>query len=288
MEIRSIEEPLEFAAILDDLVGGSPGRHNLILGLTHTLIERPEVYPDYHLWVVDGREGPRAAALRTPPYNAVITDAEDRAVAAAVADVFDADTPGVVGNRPTVDWAVEEWGARGGSSALSMAQGVFELRTVSEVPVPDGAPRPAVEADRDLLVSWLSEFSAEAIPDEWDGTGERAQRAVDHRLSAPDRTSGFWIWEVDGDPRALSGHGDRSPYGIRVGPVYTPTHRRRRGYATALVAHQSARLLETGVPACHLFTDLGNPTSNAVYERIGYRRIAESAMYRFGHREASR
>jgi uncharacterized protein len=32
---------------------------------------------------------------------------------------------------------------------------------------------------------------------------------------------------------------------------------------------------------CILYTDLGNPTSNSVYRRIGYRAVAAALRYRF-------
>jgi uncharacterized protein len=32
---------------------------------------------------------------------------------------------------------------------------------------------------------------------------------------------------------------------------------------------------------CALYTDLGNPTSNSIYRRIGYRALAEVVRYRF-------
>jgi hypothetical protein len=63
--------------------------------------------------------------------------------------------------------------------------------------------------------------------------------------------------------------------------VYTPREHRRRGYATALVAEQSSWLLQSGHRACFLFTDLANPTSNAIYERIGYRRVGEASQFTF-------
>jgi hypothetical protein len=67
--------------------------------------------------------------------------------------------------------------------------------------------------------------------------------------------------------------------GIRLGPVYTPPERRRQGYATSLVAGVSARLLEGGFRRCYLLTDLANPTSNAIYRRVGYEQVCESAEY---------
>ena len=114
---------------------------------------------------------------------------------------------------------------------------------------------------------------------------DRAEAMVDHRLVSP--TGGILLWEDGGEPVSLAGWGGPTPNGIRVGPVYTPPELRGRGYATALTAELSqrlldGRLLEGGRRFCFLYTDLANPTSNAIYERIGYRRVGESAEYRFG------
>jgi predicted GNAT family acetyltransferase len=66
-----------------------------------------------------------------------------------------------------------------------------------------------------------------------------------------------------------------SPHGARVGGVYTPPHLRRRGYATTCVAALSQYLLDSGRRYCFLYTDLSNPTSNAIYMRIGYHAVAD-------------
>jgi hypothetical protein len=67
---------------------------------------------------------------------------------------------------------------------------------------------------------------------------------------------------------------------MRVGPVYTPPAERRRGYAGALVAALSQRLLDEGREFCFLFTDLANPTSNHVYQEIGYEPVCEVTQWR--------
>jgi predicted GNAT family acetyltransferase len=82
-------------------------------------------------------------------------------------------------------------------------------------------------------------------------------------------------------PVSASGWGGPTPNGIRVGPVYTPPGLRGRGYATALVAELSQTLLDAGRSFVFLYTDLANPTSNAIYERIGYVKLCESAMIAF-------
>ena len=58
-----------------------------------------------------------------------------------------------------------------------------------------------------------------------------------------------------------------------IGPVYTPPEHRGRGYASGVVAHASGLALASGAPGCTLFTDLSNPISNRIYERLGYQRV---------------
>jgi len=68
----------------------------------------------------------------------------------------------------------------------------------------------------------------------------------------------------------------------RIGLVFTPPERRRCGYATACVAALSERLLAAGADQCTLFAQLQNPTSNAIYRRMGYEPVTEIVRYHFG------
>jgi predicted GNAT family acetyltransferase len=63
--------------------------------------------------------------------------------------------------------------------------------------------------------------------------------------------------------------------------VYTPPEHRRRGYATALVGRQTEALLTGTTTTCVLFTDLANPTSNAIYRRIGYQPVCDAVEIAF-------
>jgi predicted GNAT family acetyltransferase len=164
-----------------------------------------------------------------------------------------------------------------------MSQGVYALREVRDVPAAAGRARLATEDDRALLKPWLRAFAEEALPeDRWDE--DAADRTLDFRLSGGE-DSGLLIWE-DEDAVSLAGFGGSTPNGIRIGPVYTPRENRGHGYATSLVAHVSARQLERGRRFCFLYTDLANPTSNAIYERIGYERVCESDEIGFEPRSA--
>ena len=79
----------------------------------------------------------------------------------------------------------------------------------------------------------------------------------------------------------MAGWTGRTPDGVRIGAVYTPPEYRGRGHATACVAALSQRMLDTGLAFCFLYTDLSNPTSNSIYQRIGYHLVRDVVDYNF-------
>jgi hypothetical protein len=107
---------------------------------------------------------------------------------------------------------------------------------------------------------------------------EEAEQWLERALGGPD--SGVALW-IDEEPVSFAGYGGRTPNGIRVGPVYTPPELRRRGYASALTADLTKMLLDGGRTFCFLFTDLANPTSNSIYQRIGYEPVSDADQWRF-------
>jgi len=79
----------------------------------------------------------------------------------------------------------------------------------------------------------------------------------------------------------MAGWAARTPRAVRVNYVYTPPSERRKGYAASCVAALSKKLFDEGCEACLLFADAGNPTSNGVYQRLGYRPLCEFAQHDF-------
>ena len=160
-----------------------------------------------------------------------------------------------------------------------MSQGVFRLDTVSKPPEAPGISRPARDEEAEALGEMWLAFEEEAMGHIDDPEATRQNLA--RRIRGQSARIGAWVHEVDGRIVSLSGHSGPTPNGIRIGPVYTPPDLRGHGYATQLVATQSQWLLDNGHRYCFLYTDLANPTSNSIYQRIGYRQIAESAQYSF-------
>ena len=276
MQVRVIDDPSVFLEEAGPLLLEDEARHNLMLGLASTLRDHPDRYPDFGLWLVEQNGGPVGAALRTSPHNLVLARAREDSAVDALAETVDDELPGVVGGLPEVEQFANAWASRNGvSPQRRIAQGIFALERVEPVKGVPGTMRMATSADRRLLLEWFLAFGVEALPhpDE-----ERLARELDHRLSLAD--AGVALWEHDGAV-SLAGYGGPTPNGIRIGPVYTPPELRGRGYASALVAELSSSLLAGGRRFCFLYTDLANPTSNKIYERIGYVRVCESAEIEF-------
>jgi uncharacterized protein len=166
----------------------------------------------------------------------------------------------------------EAWRARSGRSPTAvMRQRVYELTQVAPVAAVSGALRAATAADTDLVMEWVAAFEQEALA----AVLPQSPLAVTTRRIAAGE---LFLW-CDPEPRAMAGWARPTARAVAVNGVYTPVAWRRRGYATACVAELSARLLRKGFEFCVLYTDLANPTSNAIYSRIGYRPVKDFVMY---------
>lgn len=170
-------------------------------------------------------------------------------------------------------------GVHGGTPRVLEHDRLWEVEQVVPPTGVAGAPRQATTADLDLVTAWCRDFlpAADRQAGRPPRTGEGDHLDRDWAAGRIEQGT-MWLWEVEHEGRRevvhLTGHSLPALGVARVGPVYTPEPHRGHGYAAALVAHVSQRLLDAGARAC-LFTDVDNPVSNGVYERIGYRPRAE-------------
>lgn len=282
MQFALVDDAVEFRELTRGLLADE-ARHNLMRGILNTVVAEPDAYADRRFMVVDDEGETVACALMTMPYRLILADVTgDEPLRTLLEGAISSglDIPGLIGNRPTIDRAVEMWQELTGVIAeLSMSQAVYFLDEVVPPPRPPGRPRIATAEDLELIAQWHSEFIAEALPDE-----PSDETHLRRRLASRLRDGGsskIWLWELSGEPVSMSSNTSPTGTGIRINAVYTPPSQRGNGYATALVAAQSQALLDDGFSFCFLFADLANPTSNRIYERIGYRRVAEAASYNF-------
>jgi GNAT superfamily N-acetyltransferase len=144
------------------------------------------------------------------------------------------------------------------------------------LPPDPGAPgraRVATAADSGLLLDWLEAFGREADG----GGGPDLQRTVADRLSY----GGLTLWEAGGGPVSMAGVTRAVAGQARVGPVYTPPEWRGQGFGGAVTAAVSQAAKDAGVGEVLLYTDLANPTSNALYQRLGYEPVSDSVQLLF-------
>jgi hypothetical protein len=264
-----------------DFLVAREAENNLILGLTYEQDTSPR-YKEHILLVVEDDSGVRLAAIQTPPHNLVVSTSEDLSSLGFLAEALAAkglDLPGITGPSEEAAVFAEKWDELAGTAHhILMEQRIFKLTSVESAgPVP-GRLRPTREADIELMAKWLHAFQVEANPSPEDHSIDRSRETALGFLKNPDRKVYFW---EDGEPVSMAGHSGPTPNGIRISAVYTPQERRRRGYASSLVAALSQRLLDDGRRFCFLYTDVANPTSNHIYEEIGYEPVCNSTMYRF-------
>jgi RimJ/RimL family protein N-acetyltransferase len=256
--------------------------HNLILGLSSQLLRNSRIFgEDPYLAVVEVDGDVRGVVFRTPPHNLVLSELDDERaigpIVTAVREEFDS-LPGVVGPKDRAAQFAAAWeAATGAKGRLELAQRTF---CVDRVEPPQGVPgrmRGYEPSDRELACRWMDAFAAEALPESAPHP-ESSEEFVDRREEDPD--GGLVLWE-DGEAVSIAGYGGPTPNGIRIGPVYTPPELRGRGYGSAVTAALTQQLLDGGRRFCFLFTDLANPTSNSIYQRIGYRPVSDVDLWVF-------
>ena len=246
--------------------------HNLIIGIGRRLAagQRVGQGPPLFAAIVD-RGAIVGAALWTPPWR-LVGSLMPRAAAIALAEAMHAwrlRPAGAVGPVDTARPLCDRLAALGGGQArLARSMRAFELRTVVAAPPTPGECRRADLAEATLVAEWYAAFWADAQLNDPTDPREAGASAV--------REGRVFLWD-QGGPASLAAVGRTTPGGASLGPVYTPVDRRRHGYATALVAAVSQRLLAEGHRFCCLFTDLANPVSNAIYPRVGYAPVCDFA-----------
>jgi len=279
MIVRSLA-PAEFMARAGSWLEAREAEHQLFFRIAGWLQAGGEPdRPAPFFATVELGDALEALAAMTPPYPLVISNAPADARRALIDHLDRAGIvpSGVNGHAEASGAFAREWIAlHGGSRSIRMHLGVYEATAVTPATPAGGALRRMAPGDLDFIPQWLKGFAADALgPDEQE-TVDQARTRAQRWLAG----GGTFIWD-DGQPRAMANSTGASPHGICINGVYTPPEFRRRGYASACVAALTQRLLDEGRRFVCLFTDLSNPTSNSIYQQIGYRKVCEFADWKF-------
>lgn len=221
--------------------------------------------PPWLAWLDDGAGEVAGVALRTPPRGLLLTALPAGAVG-PLAAVAPPALPGAAGHADVVAEFAAAYAARAGATARpAIAQRLFRLGELVPPARPAGALRAATEVDVELGAKWFVDFCTEAgVPPDPEVLFSSRRIVAQRRLM---------FWAVDGEPVSMVGHSPTVAGVTRIGPVWTPPERRRRGYAAAATAELAGRLRDRGEVV--LFADRANLTSTGIYERIGFRPVGE-------------
>jgi len=264
-------------------VGGALSENEVVNNLPLGILIRGvngEARPDWFMARVESPDDPcELIALMTPPRNLLLA-ARNRIAPEAAIDLLaefmgrnGVAPPGVIAESAlSLALARAYAGRSGGSFEISTHERLYRLDRVEDVPLP-GALRLAQARDMHYLPYWMKAFADECFRVNAPLDPEAARWCIDHGT--------MYILEDEGLPVSMAGSSRQMPRGRAVGPVYTPPYLRGRGYATACVAMVSRIILEKGNGYCALFADLANPTSNSIYQKIGYRQVTDFAEIKF-------
>jgi len=277
MEIYRFEDINQFYERSQDYLLSDEAHHCLLLRIIHGLIHSPERYqfPAY-LALVEANGATIAVAVRTPPYKLVLSRVKDFTALQVIAeDLYSQQAllPGVSGLVEEAQAFAEIWQRLTGTTYTSGIQmRIHQLSQVQPTAKANGYLRHADIGDLDLVLEWFEAFFLEALG----FVEEDLQRLVSLQLSKKI----IYLWE-DIVPVSIASGKISTPNGGWIGPVYTPVKYRQKGYATSCVAALSQALLDQGCRYCFLFTDIANPTSNHIYQTIGYQPVCDWHDYAF-------
>jgi RimJ/RimL family protein N-acetyltransferase len=277
----------KFLAEAGPFLRAEPVRNTVVLSVTENLRVRAAAGPPpdssapgplFGWWqTASGAAAISGAFMHTPGFPVFLTSMSSPAASelAGVLAQSGCQVPGVSAETQAATAFADCWRRRTGLAAtVKLRTRLHRLGVLTwPDPRPRGVPRIADKRDRDLLADWFEAFALEV-----EGSASQDRTAiVDERVGY----GGITIWETGGVPVSVAGVTRTIAGMVRVGPVYTPPALRGRGYAGGVTAAVSQAALDAGATDVVLYTDLANPTSNALYERLGYRPVEDRLVLSF-------
>jgi uncharacterized protein len=276
MLVTSYTSAERFLAQTQDALLLNEASNSLILGISFRLKNQSEQFPmTPFLATVADEQGLIIAACMTPPNLLILYSHRPHEHQIALQTLIEhiqtqqIPLPGCVGpTQVSADFARLWQDTTGQSYKISTRERVFALTQVTPPIRVPGKLRLASSDDYDLLLAWYQAFVKEAHP----GNPIQVEKIIFQKINNQE----MFVWE-DTSAHIVSMAAKTRPIinVISVGPVYTPPEERGKGYASNCVAALSQHLLDSGWKTCSLFTDLSNPTSNSIYQKLGYQPLED-------------
>jgi len=285
MEAKFYDDVAEFYEIAYPFLLKHEAENNLPLAILNSLKRNKENYGEEVplLFSLIDDEKLELIALRTPPHDLIIAYLDKlEAISILVDELYKRKEklPGVLSFKEAADTFAKLWCEKNSLKCnLFRRERVFKLERVSVDSLGDRFFSVASKTHQALVLQWAGDMMKEAIIDAKHDDIEKTKKTFAKELEI--NKSSFYLLFDNNEPVSMVRKAGKTPNGNFVNFVYTPPSLRRKGYATECVAKLSKLLLEEGNKYCFLFTDLSNPTSNSIYQKIGYRPVIDENHYKF-------
>jgi len=285
MEAKFYDSVDEFHHIAYPFLIKHEAENNLPLAILNSLKRNKEIYgvevPLLFSLIYD--EKLELIALRTPPHDLIIAYLDKlEAISILVDELYKRKEklPGVLSFKEAADTFAKLWCEKNSLKCnLFRKERVFKLERVSKDLIGDRLFSVASKAHKTLVLQWAEEMMREAMIDLTEELVDQSKKNFAKEFDE-NRSSFYLLFDIN-EPVSMVRKAGKTPNGNFINYVYTPPSLRRKGYATECVAKMSKLLLEEGNKYCFLFTDLSNPISNSIYQKIGYGPVIYENHYKF-------
>lgn len=277
--ITCITNALNFLELASNILYAREAEYSLLLGLSELQAKAEKPSTDCQFFCLYHFQKLIGAALLNDR-RLVVTQISNSYIPFFIDYLIESQIsiPGVVGPNETSEEFARQWSKIAKKEmTLAMGQKIYQLEKVTKPKNVVGKITNATEIDLSLVSEWLYDFTTESIPHQ-PTTLEKMTVLANAKILKNE----VYLWKDQNDQTvSMNLVGRPTKNGISISGVFTPKKWRGYGFASAVVAYSSQAMLGAGKRFCVLYTDIANPTSNKIYQRLGYQEVASSADFIF-------
>lgn len=280
------QEIQSFLDYNEELLLKNESFHNSMLGLAYSIRERPleeNVVPLYYSIIENDKVV--AAGIRSikeRPF--IISEMNTHSLDLLIQELIskNIELKAIVGEEKSTTYFKDQWiKIKGIDASLNLKLGVYECKKVIPPSVMKGELIQASEEHRKIVREYIKEFSIDCFPDT-PSNDERDEALVNRHLL---NGSLYLLKNLNNELVTMAANTRSTLNGGTISLVYTPPHFRGSGYGSNAVALLSEKIISNGKKFTNLYTDLKNPTSNSIYQKIGYVMIGQHIHWDFVDRQ---
>lgn len=278
MKVLFTTSVFEYLEKVEALLLQKEASNHLMLGLLDYF--KTTISKDVNFGYIESNGEVIYAFMQTPPNHWILADVDqlDETIITNLATLLYKNimkVSGIQGPTSFVERFIERWQRdRKVKAIFQKSEWIYRLDQIQVTPSEQGQLVLATKRDHALLKSWIIQFGKEAKE-------PMTEIKADQLATKYIENKSIYLWEVNGIPVSMANQSMGTKNIASINTVFTPDEFKRRGFATNTVAALSQKLLDEGYRSCCLYTDKENPTSNHIYQHIGYEMVGSSVVYTF-------